>query len=374
MPHQVRTDSIEASTPTRHDSPRLSLSLLGPWSAALRPGSALVLPGRKTQALLAYLALSPGAPQPRVRLMTLLWGEQEERLAGQSLRRALYLIRRALGAAEDLLIAAGDTVGLEAAAVDVDVREFERLAAVDDPDGLEQALALYRGELLEGLDVGSAEFEDWLRGQRERMFEVAVQVGGQLLARQTRGGRLEPAVQTAVRLLALEPAEEPVHRALMRLYARLGRRAAALRQYQLCVEVLRREHRVEPEAETTELYLEILQGHAVIADHGAPPRCPPWPNGGRRRWRPGRRGAAGGPRRRDGALLEALATRGRRRPSRGDRGRRRDRQDPSARRAASGGAAARMPAAVGALLSDRAGAAVPAVHRGASPGRTCRRG
>jgi len=83
-------------------------------------------------------------------------------------------------------------------------------------------LSLYRGELLEGLDVGSAEFEDWLRGQRERTFEVAVQVGGQLLAHQTRGGRLEAAVQTAVRLLALEPAEEPVHRALMRLYARLG--------------------------------------------------------------------------------------------------------------------------------------------------------
>ena len=265
MPHEVRTDSLEASASTRHDSPRLSLSLLGPWSAALRPGSALVLPGRKPQALLAYLALSPGPPQPRARLMTLLWGEQEERLAGQSLRRALYLIRRALGAAEDLLISAGDTVGLEAGAIDVDVREFERLAAVDDPDGLEQALVLYRGELLEGLDVGSAGFEDWLRGQRERMFEVAVQVGGQLLARQTGDGRLEPAVQTAVRLLALEPAEEPVHRALMRLYARLGRRAAALRQYQLCVEVLRREHRVEPEAETTELYLEILQGHAATA-------------------------------------------------------------------------------------------------------------
>jgi DNA-binding SARP family transcriptional activator len=262
MPHEVRTDSLEASASARHDSPRLSLTLLGPWSAALRPGSALVLPGRKAQALLAYLALSPGAPQPRGRLMTLLWGEQEERLAGQSLRRALYLIRRALGVAEDLLISAGDTVGLEAGVVDVDVREFERLAGLDDADGLEQALALYRGELLEGLDVGSAGFEDWLRGQRERLYEIAVQVAGQLLARQTRAGRLEPAVQTAVRLLALEPAEEPVHRALMRLYARLGRRAAALRQYQLCVEVLRREHRVEPEAETTELYLEILPGHA----------------------------------------------------------------------------------------------------------------
>ena len=136
MPHEVRTDSLEASAPARaRFAPPVAepaRSVVGRAAAGL---GALVLPGRKTQALLAYLALSPGPPQPRARLMTLLWGEQEERLAGQSLRRALYLIRRALGDAEDLLIATGDTVGLEAAAVDVDAREFERLAAGTIPTG-----------------------------------------------------------------------------------------------------------------------------------------------------------------------------------------------------------------------------------------------
>src|SRR5262249_46385747 len=50
-----------------------------------------------------------------------------------------------------------------------------------------------------------------------------------------------------------------------------GRRAAALRQYQLCVDVLRRDLGAEPEAETAELYLSILQGHAGGSDAPAAP-------------------------------------------------------------------------------------------------------
>jgi tetratricopeptide (TPR) repeat protein len=45
----------------------------------------------------------------------------------------------------------------------------------------------------------------------------------------------------------------------MRLYARLGRRGAALRQYQVCVEVLQKELGLEPEARTRRLYRVILR-------------------------------------------------------------------------------------------------------------------
>jgi DNA-binding SARP family transcriptional activator len=44
-------------------------------------------------------------------------------------------------------------------------------------------------------------------------------------------GVIEPAVQTGLRLLALDDLQEPVHRTMMQLYTRLGRREAALRQY-----------------------------------------------------------------------------------------------------------------------------------------------
>src|SRR6185369_3312384 len=69
----------------------------------------------------------------------------------------------------------------------------------------------------------------------------------------------ERAIQTAVRLLGLDPLQEGVHRTLMRLYARQGRRGAALKQYQVCVGALQRELGIEPEAETKQLYQDLLR-------------------------------------------------------------------------------------------------------------------
>src|SRR2546421_4911260 len=57
----------------------------------------------------------------------------------------------------------------------------------------------------------------------------------------------------------------------MRLYVRQGRRAAALRQYQLCVDVLRRELATEPEAATRELYQQILPDRVTAATAPEPP-------------------------------------------------------------------------------------------------------
>src|SRR4029450_5475867 len=72
-------------------------------------------------------------------------------------------------------------------------------------------------------------------------------------------GAIDSSVRTALRLLELDPIQEPVPRALMELYVETGRRGSALRQYQLCVATLQRELRTEPEAETKALYHEILR-------------------------------------------------------------------------------------------------------------------
>jgi tetratricopeptide (TPR) repeat protein len=102
--------------------------------------------------------------------------------------------------------------------------------------------------------------------ERERLRELALEGLAKLLAHERRVGDLEAAVQTGLRLVALEPLQEPVHRTLMRLYAELGRRGAALRQYQACVGVLQRELRVEPEAPTRALYEEILRRRSPRTD------------------------------------------------------------------------------------------------------------
>ncbi|MBI3029810.1 MAG: winged helix-turn-helix domain-containing protein [Candidatus Rokubacteria bacterium] len=237
----------------------LSLSLLGGFHAQLGKGEARLLPSRKAQGLLAFLALRPGQPYSREKLAALLWGDTADEQARHSLRQTLCALRKVLPPTKPpSLLIRGETVALNPAAVTVDVAAFEGLVTQGTPGALERAAALYQGELLEGLGLREEAFEEWLRAERERLHELAIHALAKLLAHQARTGATEGGIQTAVRLLALDPLQEAVHRALMRLYVRQGRRGAALRQYQTCLGVLRRELSVEPEPETTRLYHELV--------------------------------------------------------------------------------------------------------------------
>jgi DNA-binding SARP family transcriptional activator len=239
---------------------KLNLRVLGGFEARLEPGSLLVLPTKKTQALLTYLALPLGRSHPRDKLASLLWGDMPDAQALGNLRQALARIRRVLprpvlGA----LVLEGKTVALDSSLVEIDAARFEQLVADGKANSLERAAMLYEGDLLAGLTLAERSFEEWLISQRERLHELALQGLARLLAHQQEAGLAEPAIQTGLRLLALDPLQEAVHRTVMRLYAELGRKAAALRQYQRCVSILRRELAAEPELGTQQLYQEILR-------------------------------------------------------------------------------------------------------------------
>jgi DNA-binding SARP family transcriptional activator len=147
---------------------------------------------------------------------------------------------------------------------EVDVAAFERLVGEGSAGSLEAAAALYRGEFLEDLHVNEVAFQDWVVGERERLRELAVEALARLLQHQCRSSVVEPAIQTALRLLRLDRTQEVVHRTLIRLYARQGRRAEALRQYRACVGVLRGELGVEPEPETVRLRRELLKPRPAV--------------------------------------------------------------------------------------------------------------
>lgn len=241
---------------------RLNLTLLGGFEARLAPGAAPLAFPKKTQALVAYLALAP-RPVSRVELASLLWGETGRTQAQQSLRQTLSVLRQALGRAGPALNADTQAVSLDRAALQVDAIGFETLVKKGDARALADAAALYRGDLLAGLDLDEAQFEEWLVTQRERLRELAMNALTRLLGQQMAAKALDDAVLSASRLLALDALHEPAHRSLMRLYNAQGRRPAALRQYQTCVTVLRRELGVEPAAETKQVYAETLRDAAA---------------------------------------------------------------------------------------------------------------
>ncbi len=222
------------------------------------------MPGKKGQALLALLAMPAGQAHRRDKLATMLWSRLPEESARQNLRQCLTAIRRGCGANEAALVLAEDgLLRLDAARVVVDAGEFEEAVRCRNPTELSRACALYRGELLEGLDLEEGPFEEWLIGQRRRLKALAIGGLSELLRHQCQEGERDRAIQTALRLLTIDPLQEDVHRSLMQLYHKNSSTALALRQYVVCEKVLRGELGIEPEEATQKLRREILQSRRV---------------------------------------------------------------------------------------------------------------
>ena len=263
---------------------RLQVQLLGGFAVRTDPGEACVVSSRKARALLAYLTLPAGRFHSRQKLTALLGGGSRESQAQPSFRQALAALRRTIGSAiSEALVSEGDAMALAAASVTTDVADFEKAAADGSVSALELASGLYRGDLLDGLSVDEPPFEEWLLSERERLRELVLDVLARLLRERVRTNRAEAAIQTALRILSIDPLQEVAHRTLMQLFADQGRRSAALRQYQQCAGWLARELGTQPEQSTQELYQSILRQSApavarpaaatrlVIGQRSAPP-------------------------------------------------------------------------------------------------------
>ena len=137
---------------------------------------------------------------------------------------------------------------------------------------LEEAVALYRGDFLEGFSLpDSAAFEEWALLTRESLARRA-QGALKRLAQYYEGrGAYERALRYARRQVEMDPWGEPGQRHVMRLLALTGQRNAALAQYASLCQTLAHELGVEPEDETTALSQRIRDG----ADLRLPPASPP---------------------------------------------------------------------------------------------------
>jgi TolB-like protein/DNA-binding SARP family transcriptional activator len=243
-------------------SPRWSLRLLGGFELRALPGGESVsLPGKRERVLLAYLALCPNCRQPRRKLMTLLWGEDVDETALDNLRTCMWRLRKAIDDADHRIVASHeDNIVLDIAAFDIDVLVFRRLAAQSARSELESAASLYAGEFLAGLDIESEEFASWRRAEATRYRDQAIEALRRLMMLLGESGQAERAIETGLRLLALDPLHEDAARRVMRLYSQTGRRGAAIQLYHSLAAALRADLDTEPDAETRSVYAEITRG------------------------------------------------------------------------------------------------------------------
>ena len=218
----------------------------------------------------------------REQIQEVLWPSSSSEQAANSFGKTLYLLRRALepelatgkGSSSTYVTLDHDVLMLVPASMRIDADLFEanakqvqgRLRQRMSPqqqagaippllDEVDHVLAIYGGDYLpEDL------YEDWASRKRDRLRHVYSLLLEQAAELAVTGGMGQRAIEYLRTLLEHNTADESVHRQLMLLYARMGRRREAVSQFQALRDVLREELRANPLPETIELYRTIQAG------------------------------------------------------------------------------------------------------------------
>jgi len=198
-------------------------------------------------------------------LAALFWPDEEGSKGRANLSRELHNLGRIL---PDCWVIDRQTVAFfPSANTIVDIDELVELEA---QECWGRAATLLGGEFLEGLILDdNAEFENWLLSERERWRGYSAGVLRQVIDEHLRRGQYSGALLYAQRLLQSSAWDEVAHQYVMRLLAWTGQRSAALRQFEICKQMLREELGIDPSEETIALHQQIQAGDLKL-----PPQLP----------------------------------------------------------------------------------------------------
>jgi DNA-binding SARP family transcriptional activator len=223
-------------------------------------------PTRRAEELLIYLLIHQKTQHSREKLVDTIWPEAGLSNGRASLSTALWRLRTVFDRLEvspaDYLQTTRDWISLEPASpLKCDFVAFEEQlkAAERTTDerhrqrSYQAAIEHYSGPFCEGI------YTDWCLRERERLERLYLRAQGQLMAGFIRQRHYLEAIATGQAILENDPLREEVHRALMRCYWKMGRRAAAARQFQRCARLLQQELQILPMPETIALYGRIVE-------------------------------------------------------------------------------------------------------------------
>jgi DNA-binding SARP family transcriptional activator len=181
---------------------------------------------RKARALMTFLIMNRRADAARERLLELFWPEADPDRARDSLKTALWSIRRCLrtaGVDPDRFLQATKSTLRWTADTSVDAEQFAELATRED--ATRQALDLFRGDFLEG------DYDNWAVAERERMASLYESV----LARIVRTSKDAEAAQL---FIGRNPYNEDAYAALIEAELSAGRRSSAASWVERCRKAL----------------------------------------------------------------------------------------------------------------------------------------
>jgi predicted ATPase/DNA-binding SARP family transcriptional activator len=197
--------------------------------------------------LLATLVLARGDGIRRDTLAAWLWPERLDEEARADLRRHVHYIERALrdaGVTESPIARVGKNLRIDVP-IETDVADFERYSRSDAK--LAEAVALYRGDLLDGCEA------DWLQPERERLRKAHLANVSRLVDWYAARDDFTNAIHWATELTRAEPYREDFFAKRVRLLFRSGDAAAGWSALRAFEQLLREELGVAPSAETLRL-------------------------------------------------------------------------------------------------------------------------
>ena len=215
---------------------------------------------RKSLQVLAYLLMHRAAHVSRDYLAFLVWPDEDEERARARLRSTISDLLRVLPQpGSDFIGTSTDEVWWNNDVnLWLDVDAF--VEASQDAARLEEALALYRGDLLPEL------YDEWIYGFRERFRNIYSTVLAQLVSETRRRGDLTRAIELARLILQTDPWREDIVRRIVALRYELGDAAGAISEYRRFAARLREEMDVDPMPETVALAERITKGDAIAQD------------------------------------------------------------------------------------------------------------
>ncbi|WP_328496718.1 winged helix-turn-helix domain-containing protein [Streptomyces sp. NBC_00414] len=248
--------------------------ILGTTQALRTDGTLVPVGGARLRALLTVLALRPGRTVSMAVLVDEVWGADPPADAPGALQALVGRLRRALGA--DAIGSAEGGYRLRAAADDVDLHRFERLAgegsrALADGDPgkaaviLDDALALWRGPALTDLPDRTAESARW---ESRRLDARRARLTAALAL-----GHAEQSLPDLTALCDAHPLDEPLQLLRLRALRDAGRAAEALAGYEAVRRLLADRLGTDPGPELQALHAELLTGPPTFlggAANGAP--------------------------------------------------------------------------------------------------------
>jgi DNA-binding SARP family transcriptional activator len=202
---------------------------------------------RKARDLLKILVARRGRPITREAMCEALWPDEDAGPLANRLSVALTTVRTVLdpdrALVQDHFVRADKTtIALETERLTVDLEAFHadadegrrRLRRGDEAAALQflaAAESAYLGPFLEGDPA-----EEWATAAREQAAAEYVWVARSLAALMARRGDIDGATRLQLRILDLDPYDEPAHLDLVALLARVGRHGDARRRYEAYAE------------------------------------------------------------------------------------------------------------------------------------------